>query len=387
MTDYKVSDSDIVALPYSTGDLVESWIFASSDRDFSIYSERLLLRLVQVAQVQLLGANFRDGTSIGQVSIGKLGDVRVIVPIKGLLTEGDTNYSKAKKAIMELMRSPYFVERPKIVNGRQVYNEKGEPEFEFYGRQILNDADVNVVRGAVVLVVNSETWKAILDFSRGFRKYDIETALKLKRTTTLRLYKLLYNQKNPITFSIVQLRKMWRMDEKEKDENGKETGKYLLYDDTYDFIKRTIEPAKKELDAKSTWSFNYVKNTPDDSKAITSITFVPIHRMVLPTETSKLIRLTTSALSVLGREVYDLLVTKFEFTPKGLENNVELFYVAKKYLFDMRAFLDKAAPNALRANNPQGYVIQALRKNLTERFGIVFDIDGRFSEPQEETDN
>ena len=362
---------------------MESWIFASSDRNFSIYSERLLLRLVQIAQVQILGANFRDGTSIGQVSIGKLGDARVVVPIKGLLTEGDSNYSKAKKAIMELMHSPYFVERPKIVGGKQVYNEKGEPEFEFVGTQILNKAQVNVIRGAVVLDVNSDTWEAILDFSRGFRKYELETALKLKKPTTLRLYKLLYNQKNPITFSITQLRKMWRMDEMEKDENGKETGRYALYDDTFDFIKRTIEPAKKELDKKSTWSFNYIKNTPEDSKAITSITFVPIHRMVLPTETSKLIRMTTSALSVLGKDTYDTLVTKFEFTPKGLQNNVELFYVAKKYMFDMDTFLRNAAPYAFRANNPQGYIIQALRTNLTEVYGIVFDIDGKVVEPQE----
>ena len=63
-------------------DVLESYIFSTSNRDFSIYSERLLMEIVAVAQQQLAGANFRDGTDIGQVSIGPLGHAVVEIPLR-----------------------------------------------------------------------------------------------------------------------------------------------------------------------------------------------------------------------------------------------------------------------------------------------------------------
>lgn len=354
--------------------LVESWIFATSSRNFSIYSERLLLRMVQLAQAQVLGASFRDGTSIGQVTIGPLGEARLEVPIRSLLSEGNTNYSQAKNAIMELMQSPYFVERPKIKAGKPVIGEDGQ-EFEFVGHQILNNCYLNVKPGAAVIEVNRETWNAILDFSKGFRKFDLETALKLKLAPSLRLFQLLSNQKNPVTFSLDRLRKMWMMDERDP-----ETGEYKIYPDTYNFIKRTIEPAKKELDEKSPWSFDFIKNYAVSDQAnvgrrgkkrVTSITFIPIHKLLLEPE-SALIRMTSSAISELGKETYDMFIFKFGFTQKGLKNNASLFHAANKAGMDIDAFARDITPAAVRSDNPPGYVIQAIKKCLEEKYGVVF---------------
>ena len=366
----------IVGPETTGGQIVESWIFVSSSRDFSIYSERLLLRLVQVAQAQLLGADFKGGTSIGQVTIGPLGDATVEIPIKSLLSEGDTNYSQAKAAIIELMQSPYFVERPKVRKGEVVRNEDGTVVYEFIGHQILNNCEVNVKPGFAVIEVNAETWRAMLDFSKGFRKIDLETALKLKLVSSFRMYPLLCNQKNPITLSIDQLRLMWKMDERDK-----ETGAYKKYPDTYNFIKRMVEPAKRELDEKSAWSFDFVKNYGEtkgsDGKAkgkrsVKSITFIPVHRIVMEPERT-LVRMTSTALSELGKETYDMLVFKLEFTAKGLKNNVPLFHAANKAGMDIDAFVRSIAPNALRSANPPGYVIRSIRKRLEERYGVVFE--------------
>lgn len=392
MVSYKTIDGDPVMVfngPPS-GDLVESWIFASSGRDFSIYAERLLLRMVQVAQQQLLGVNFKDGTGIGQVKIGPLGEAKLEIPLRSIMGEGTakTNYTSVKLAVMELMKAPYFVERPKLRKGEPVLDADGNPEYEFRGRQILNSVDVNTEPGAAVIEVNKDTWAAILDFSKGFRKFDLETALKLKLPCSLRLFKLLSNQSSPVTFTIEQLRHFWKMDQPDS-----ETGR-IPYEKTYDFIRGNIIPAKKELDAKSPWSFewtgnkslaNQVANDPHrkGSKAITSITFFPKYRATME-PVPKVLRIYGSALNELGRECYDLLVHKFEFTQKGLQNNIELFYLVKKSGMDLRSFLDVIAPNALRVGNTQGYVINAIRAFLTEQYGIEFDEHGKAVSVQED---
>ena len=348
-------------------DIIESYIFSTSKRSFSMYSERLLLRIVECAQQQLAGASFRDGTSVGQVSIGPLGDAEIEIPIRDLLgSASGTNYTQARNAIMELMQNPYFVERPKLRNGMPVINSEGEQEFEFLGRQILNSCEVNVKPGIAVITVNRDTWAAVLDFSKGFRKYDLETAQRLTKSTSLRLFKLLSNQKYPITYTIAQLRQMWEMEDK--------------YPDTYDFIKRTIEPAKKELDEKAPWTFDYVKNTSAETsgnarrsskKSVTSITFIPRQKMTMMS-TSSLVK-TLHPKSILGQELYDTLIYKLGFTHQGIVNNIILFETARKAGVDFDGFIAKVAPKALRAPNCVGYVIKSLKQLLKERYSIDID--------------
>ena len=354
-------------------EVLESYIFATSKRDFSIYSERLLMRLVAIAQKQLAGADLRGGTSIGQVSIGPLGDAVVEIPIRSLLSEGNTNYNQAKAAIMELMHNPCQVERPKMRGGQLVYDKNGNLELEFYAYQILNSCQVNVKPGVAVLEVNRETWLSILSLGRGWRRYDLLAALRLKRVTSLRLYRLVSNQSRPMTYSVDALRTMWNMEDK--------------YPDNYDFIKRTIEPAKAELDEKSPWSFDYVKNYSETAevnlgrrgrKTVTSITFFPMRRLAQMSSTG-LLNTIDSPEFVLGSELYRLLVNKFGFSRQGVKNNLLTFSAAKRVGMDVVAFLYDIASSALRAVNPPGYVIKAIDTRLSERYGIVKDENGYHS--------
>lgn len=348
-------------------DIIESYIFSTSKRNFTMYSERLLLRIVEAAQQQVAGANFKDGLSIGQVSIGPLGDAEIEIPIKDILGAGSaTNYTQAKAAIMELMSSPYFVERPKMKNGKPVFNAEGEQEFELLGRQILNSCEVNVKPGIAVVIVNKDTWAAVLDFSKGFRKYDLEAAQNLSKATSLRLFKLLSNQKYPITYTIESLKAMWEMEDK--------------YPDTYDFIKRTIEPAKKELDEKAPWSFDYTKNYSESSeknkgrtgkKAVTSITFIP-RKKVTALSTSSLIK-QIHPKDLLGRDAYDKLLKEFGFTHQGIVNNMIYFEAARKAEMNVLVFLSKVGPKALRAPNCPAYIIKSLKKELSDKHGLDLD--------------
>ena len=331
-------------------EVVESYIFTTVRHDFGIYSERLLLRLVELAQREIRGLDFKGNSAIGKVEIGEWGDAEVVIPVKDILSgEEDKNYTKAKAAVRNLM-------------GRVL---EYEDEQKYRATQILNEVDVDKVAGKMVIRVNRNIWRAMLDFSKGFRKYELETAVKLRGKYSLRIYKLVSKQTDPITYSIADLRQMWGL-----------TDKYKKIDD---FIKNTVVAAKEELDRVSAYSFDYILNaakTADVNKgrkgrpAITSVTFFPIHR--LANESADAMRKQVDPSMLLDRELYQMLKNKFEFDAPGIKANITLFDTAQKEC-EILDFLDEIAPTALRATNPQGYVVNAVRKNLSEKFGIVID--------------
>lgn len=331
-------------------EVVESYIFSTVRHDFGIYSERLLLRLVGLAQREIRGLDFKGGSSIGKVEIGEWGDAEVIISVKDILSgEDDKNYSKAKTAVRNLM-------------GRFLEYEDNE---KYRATQILNEVDVDKIAGKMIIRVNRNIWRAMLDFSKGFRKYELETAVKLRGKYSLRIYKLISKQTDPITYSIQDLRKMWGL-----------VDKYKKVDD---FVKNTIVNAKEELDRVSPYSFDYILNaakSADVNKgrkgrpAITSVTFFPIHR--LKNESADAMRKQVDPSIMLDYQFYQMLKNKFEFDAQGIKANITLFDTAQKEC-DILEFLDGIAPAALRATNVQGYVVNAIRKHLKERFGIVID--------------
>ena len=65
-------------------EIVESYIFTTVRHDFGIYSERLLLRLVELAQREIKGLDFKGGTSLGKVHVGEWGDAEITIPVKDI---------------------------------------------------------------------------------------------------------------------------------------------------------------------------------------------------------------------------------------------------------------------------------------------------------------
>lgn len=331
-------------------EVVESYIFTTVRHDFGIYSERLLLRLVELAQREIKGLDFKGGTSIGKVKIGEWGDAEITIPVKDILSgEDDKNYAKAKQAVRALMGK--FLE----YEDNQVYK----------ATHILNDVDVDKISGKMIIQVNRNIWGAMLDFSKGFRKYELETAVRLRGKYSLRIYKLINKQTEPISYTIDVLRKMWGLQDK--------------YKKVDDFIKNTIEAAKKELDAVSPYSFDYALTAAKSAEinkgrkgrpAITSVTFFP--KRVIRNNSADSLRKEVSPSLTLSREIYQLLKEKFGFDAAGIKANITLFDYAM-HEFDLMEFLYEIAPKALRAATPQGYVVNSIKKHLKDNFGVLFD--------------
>lgn len=331
-------------------EIMESYIFTTVRHDFGIYSERLLLRLVELAQCEINGLDFKNGSDLGKVKVGPWGDAEIVIPVKDILSgENDTNYNLAKQSVRQLMGK--FLEY--------------EDDNTYRATHILNDVDIDKLAGKMIIQVNRNIWSAMLDFSKGFRKYELEIATKLKGKYSLRIYKLISKQTQPITYTIEELRKMWGLADKYKKAD--------------DFIKNTIAAAKTELDRTSPYSFEYTVNASKSAETntarkgrpkITSVTFFPKH--CLNNESTDAIRKDVAPSMMLGREVTDILRNKFGFDNAGIKANISLLDIASRQ-FDLYDFLQQIAPNALRAANPQGYVINAIRKNLNKNHGIIIE--------------
>lgn len=375
----KKKNEPLVPIASTTRNVVESYIFATGHQDLSIYSERLLMLLVKAAQCQVNGLNFKDGSSIAQVNIGPLGDAVVEIEARELLSgDKNTNYTQAKNAVLELMKKPIAHERPAIKNGKPVLDDKGNQVYEFEAHNLLNDVYINQKPGVIVVNVNKTTWEAILDFSKGFRRYDLQVAMQFSRTCSLRVFKLISNQRYPLTYTLQELREMWGLKDK--------------YKSTKDFIKYTIDSAKEELDRSSPWTFEYnpiYSNKAEENrgrvgrKSITAITFFPKHVARYESTTNVVNQISPSM--VLGREIIDRLVKTLGFSMAEIKANILLFDTARK-AFDLETFLIQVGPKANRAANPQGYVINAIKLHLKEKHGIVFKKNS-ISAPQSDIDS
>lgn len=359
----ELESTELVAT--TSRNVVESYIFATGHQDLSIYSERLLMQLVKAAQSQISGLNFRDGSAISQVNIGPLGEAVVEIEARELLNgDNNTNYTQAKKAVLELMKKPISHERPAMRGGKPVVDADGNPVYEFEAHNLVNDVYINQKPGVIIVNVNKSTWEAILDFSKGFRRYDLQMAMKFSRTCSLRMYKLISNQQFPLSFTIQELREQWGL-----------TNKYKT---TKDFIKNTIDSAKEELDRCSPWTFDYQPVYASSSeqnrgrvgrKSITSITFFPKHQTRY--ESTSAVSSMVSPSALLPKPIIDRLVKNLGFSMAEIKANLVLFNLAKK-TFELEDFLIEITPKAGRAVNPQGYVVNAIKAHLKEKYGVVF---------------
>lgn len=337
---YEVTTSTETFVPRN---IIESYVLSEARYNLGIYAQRLLYRLLESAQKYIYDIDFQDGSSSRQVEIGQWGDADVVLPVRSILYgDDDRNYDKARNAIEELM-------------GKFITYDDGET---YRATQILNEVEMSRLKGRMIIRVNRNLWKAMLDFSKGYRMIDIETVLKLRSGYSMRLYSLVCTSKTPLTFTIDQLRKMWELENK--------------YTSTKDFIRNTIDVAKEELDRISQYSFDYTLNASKSDPVnqgrrgrlkVTSITFHPVQRII--NLKTKDLRKQVAPSMMIGQEATMMLKNKFGFDSKGIQNNIAVFDAASKNI-DLLAFLEKIAPVALRARNPQGYVVGALRKHLVQ---------------------
>lgn len=317
-------------------DVLQSYILTAAKYDYSVHEKRILYRLVELAQSEIEGLSFCAG-DCKKIQHDLFGYVDIEMPVSSILVnEKDKNHTVAKRALESLSQKYLIYEDDKVW---EKINIVLSPKIEKFN---------SIIR----FKLEPKIWDCMLDFSKGYRKYELKTAMEFESEYSMRFYELFSGQKSPLSYSVEDLKEMFQIQNKYKQIN--------------DFTRFVIDPAKRELDAKSPYSFTYKPVKP--SRKIIGFTFFPVYNPQHRDdnlETAELRKKVSPAWD-LSRPVLQYLKHQFEFTSAEVKTHVELFKNAQSGIDDFMLFLSKVKARANRAKNPKGYLINAIRKELKQ---------------------
>lgn len=317
--------------------ILQSYKLTEIRNDFGIYAQRLILRIAERMQYRLEDIDFTK-------PVVKPSDQRLYwnFKISEINTEGNTNYQQVKEELRKVIKAGVHM------------------EFENGWRESVVFTDIEAEdngNGNLKVKINDSVWDLFIEFSKGFKKYSLQTALSLRTTYALRLYQLLANNEQPITYTIDWLRELFGLKDK--------------YTDTNMFIRRVIQPAQAELDEKAEKSFCYkpIYSRPQGKgrKKISAIEFITIPiaqntnpEIVLKENNRKY------GVGTIPREIRDKLMQTYNFSEHGIKANAHIIFdaYAKMKNPTLIEFLSEKLAKAQKAKNPQGWIINALKSEL-----------------------
>lgn len=202
------------------------WILAKAQSVLKLYNKDL--RLINVEHAMNL--------------------TRVTLPGRYLLQDGDKNYSNISKAFSLSTKQIIYTRDGHIYH----LNIIAFPEIIKDGHNLL-----------VTFVIHNELWHALLDFSKGYRLFNLATYITLTSKYAIVLYLLITQQTSPQTYLIGTLRRILGCDHLKAYNRGS------------NFFARVIDPAREELKAKAPWYFEYTANKSGRDHKYTDIVISP----------------------------------------------------------------------------------------------------------------
>lgn len=175
--------------------VIQSYILTTARYNFSVTEKRILYRIIEAAQTEISGVKIKD--NICRVEHG-LWDVEMTLPYSAILNvepdeETGANHRDRIRAAARALAS-------KTVEMEDT--EKGE----WWCDSIIHGIKTSDKNGTIRFRVENFLWTAMLDFSSGFRKYELMTAMKFRSAYTMRFYELLAGQETPLEFPVEDLK-------------------------------------------------------------------------------------------------------------------------------------------------------------------------------------
>lgn len=309
--------------------LIQSFIYSITRVSLTLYEQRILLKVVEHAQIRLKGLLIKEHLERMQHDFD---NVQILVPIKELLDDGNQHYHRVHEAAVALCQRTF-----------EFYNSESKTWF---ATPVIYNVEHRDKSGLLRFYVSRVMFDVILDFSKGYRKYNLKTALSIRSPYAVRLYALMCGQEYPIRFSVKQLKEMFGVTDK--------------YAQTADFIKKVIEPSKKILDAQRCTSFTYTRERSGNK--VTNILFFPVKRDDYEKEA---LRPKLSATAFMSKELQYYLIAQAKFTLRELGGHKELLEEFSK-LPDAVASIMAIYDRFLSGNKSKGYIISAMRSEVAE---------------------
>ena len=315
----------------------QSYIWTCAKYDFSPYEKRIIYRLIEFAQRWIEGVKIKD--NLRKIEPSDCG-MNITMPVADILRdENDHNYAKAKAAFISLSKKGAEYEDDKI----------------WFYTAIIEHPKIELGTGLATFHVYEPVWKGALDFTKGFRKYELATAMKFKSVYSMRFSELLSGQTKPLFVPLEGahgLRERFGLQDK--------------YDRINDFKRYVLDVAKKELDEYSPYSF--VAKEEKAGRKVIGWTLYPVffedREDPALQEQARMAKVT--ARLQLENEAYEYLRYSFEFKADEINKNKKTLIEGQNRIPDFMGFLAELKKGARFADNPKGYVIGAIKRKLKE---------------------
>ena len=297
--------------------ILEPYILATAKYHFTANEKRILYRLMEIAQKDIDKA---------------------------------TNGEPIKKHLRPLfMSDTIFGDKLIVFEDDDVY--KSTP--------FLHHLEIKKRTGYASFYVSKEFWAAILNFTKGFRKFELITAMKLKSPYSMRFYELISRQKTPLRYSVEQIRDMFALKDK--------------YKQPASIRKRIIEPAKRELDEFAPYSFNLKEERRGNGKTSPITHFVFIPYCIEDNQDKDLQRIERlsklTARNVFAEsDIYEILRYQLDFDVRAVTVNKKTISEGREKIPDFCGFLSSLVDSKHRkeATNPIGYVIGSIKQKIKD---------------------
>lgn len=310
-------------------EMIQSFIYSISRIKLNLYEQRILLKVVEHAQARIRGLVVAKDLSQWQHDFD---NVQMIVPIKDILTDGSQHYTQVRLAALQLMKREFEYQDPE---------KKG-----WFASPLIYNVQHDARSGVLKFYVARKVFDVILDFSKGFRQYSLETALSIPSPYASRLYSLMCGQSRPLRLEIPELKRMFGVVDK--------------YAQTADFIKKVIEPSRKLLDAQNCTSFTYSR--VKEGQKVVALLFFPVKRDE-PSPEQKAAKISTSLYMTKEMQIYLMQLGKF--TLRELSSHKPLLEEFGK-LPNAVELINEILNRAITRNKSKGYIINAMRSEVHE---------------------
>lgn len=318
-------------------DIVQSLIFTCSRMRLSLYEQRIVAKIVERAQRALRGRSLsgevRQAQRIDRAMAHPLEHEQFEIPARELLGEKSQHYEYIYDAARQLM-------------SRKV--EWYDPSMKtWFATPLIYNVQVRQRSGVVRFAVAKPLFDVILDFRQGYSRFNLEGLLQLPSVAAMRLYCLMCSQHHAMQWSVPMLRAMFNVADD-------------AYPNNSDFVRRIIEPARKQLDESGLVSFSYslVRN----GRKIVAIKFLPLVPKQLFEDERPIGADETSSV----KQCMLLLSSYAGFIPSAIRAHRQLIVRFCRHV--------KAAPQLMydiisksqssKIHNAQGYIVNAMKGEI-----------------------
>lgn len=213
--------------------------------------------------------------------------------------------------------------------------------------------------------VDNKIWDIWLNFSKGYRRFELNKALALPTTYSVQFYMLMSGSEKPISFTIEQFKEWLGIaPEAYKRKDGKDRIDHLE--------ERVIKPAQKALDESCPYTFTYskIKQNPLNKRSrVTGFTFTAKYQPQFRDEAleSKVLQAKVSASFAIRPEIYNYLRQQCGFSASDLNNTKEIWLQAQDVFEDPLLEIAMLKAKAREAKKtPQAFIVAYIKGKISD---------------------